>query len=83
MHEKSIGASDEWYTPPFIFDALGLEFDLDPCSPGEDHWVPATTVYTSGGIERDWFGTVFMNPPFGPAPYSRQNTPGSQLNASG
>jgi hypothetical protein len=33
-HENSIGESDEWYTPPEIFDALGLTFDLDPCSPG-------------------------------------------------
>ncbi len=33
-HEPCVGASDDWYTPPFIFDALGLVFDLDPCSPG-------------------------------------------------
>jgi hypothetical protein len=23
----------EWYTPPYIFDALGCRFDLDPASP--------------------------------------------------
>ena len=26
--------SQEWYTPPYIFDALGCRFDLDPASPG-------------------------------------------------
>jgi hypothetical protein len=58
--------SDQWYTPPHIFEAIGLEFDLDPCSPGEGlcH-VPAKTVFTQEGLEREWFGRVFMNPPFG------------------
>jgi len=67
QHEPSVGASDEWFTPPSIFDALGLEFDLDPCSPGADHWVPASRVFTKAhdGLARDWSGLVFMNPPFG------------------
>ena len=63
--ETCIGASDDWYTPPEIFKALGLRFDLDPCSPGLGHWVPADTVYTERGLERDWHGRVFVNPPFG------------------
>jgi hypothetical protein len=32
-HEPCIGLSSDWFTPPEIFAALGLEFDLDPCSP--------------------------------------------------
>lgn len=66
-HEPSIGASDDWYTPPAIFDALGLTFDLDPCSPGPGHWVPARKVYTKAddGLRQPWAGIVFMNPPFG------------------
>lgn len=66
-HEPSIGASDDWYTPPHIFDALGMTFDLDPCSPGPGHWVPARKVYTKAddGLPRPWDGIVFMNPPFG------------------
>ena len=66
-HEPCVGASDEWYTPPEIFQALGLVFDLDPCSPGPGHWVPAQTIYTrvDDGLARPWFGRVFVNPPFG------------------
>ena len=66
-HEPCIGASDEWYTPPEIFDALGETFDLDPCSPGAEHWVPARRVYTKAedGLAQPWDGFVFMNPPFG------------------
>ena len=66
-HEKSIGQSDEWFTPPEIFSALNTRFDLDPCSPGPNHWVPAAQVYTreDDGLLAPWHGFVFMNPPFG------------------
>lgn len=66
-YENNIGESDEWYTPYYIFDALGMHFDLDPCSPGVPHWVPAKKVYTKkdDGLSQKWHGTVFMNPPFG------------------
>jgi hypothetical protein len=65
--EPSIGATDDWYTPPPIFAALGLRFALDPCSPGPDHWVPADRIYTKAdnGLVQPWQGLVFMNPPFG------------------
>jgi len=65
--ENSIGESDEWYTPPEIFGALGIVFDLDPCSPGISHWVPAFFAFTKAddGLSREWTGRVFMNPPFG------------------
>lgn len=63
-----VGESDEWYTPREIFDALGLTFDLDPCSPGPRHWVPARRIYTKAddGLSKDWSGQlVYCNPPFG------------------
>ena len=64
--KMGIGETSEWYTPQWIFDALGLEFDLDPCSPGKDHWVPAKHTYDekTNGLMKPWFGLVFMNPPF-------------------
>lgn len=66
-HEPSIGQSDDWYTPPDIFEAMGIRFDLDPCSPGPGHWVPADRIYTiaDDGLSRPWAGRVWMNPPFG------------------
>lgn len=58
---------DEWYTPRDVFKAMDCVFDLDPCSPGVNHWVPSRRVYTKedDGLTRDWEGFVFMNPPFG------------------
>ena len=69
VHETAVGKTTEWYTPKRIFDALGLKFDLDPCSPGKDiaHWVPAETHYTllNDGLSKKWHGSVWLNPPYG------------------
>lgn len=60
------GASCEWYTPPHIFDAIGISFDLDPCSPvGGIPWVPARHHFSESGLDREWFGSVWLNPPYG------------------
>ena len=42
LHEQSQGATDEWYTPPYVFAALGCVFDVDAASPGKDvvPWIP-------------------------------------------
>ena len=57
----------EWYTPRYIFDAMGCNFDLDPASPGSDvvPWVPARRHYTNTGLEQEWSGFVWLNPPYG------------------
>ena len=68
-HESTYNESKEWYTPKYIFDALGLTFDLDPCSPGADivPWVPARRhiTPTENGRNAPWHGSVWMNPPYG------------------
>jgi hypothetical protein len=62
-----MGATDEWYTPPHVFRALGCSFDLDVSSPGQTvtPWIPASRFITRGGLEENWSGFVWMNPPFG------------------
>jgi hypothetical protein len=61
--------SDDWHTPPEIFAALGLRFDLDPCAPLDrtHYFVPADKFYTKNddGLAQSWHGLTFMNPPFG------------------
>jgi hypothetical protein len=66
-HELSIGQSDEWYTPPEVFDAIGLRFDMDVASPGAAvvPWVPAAEHVTSYSQFLEWRGRIWMNPPFG------------------
>lgn len=67
IHEQCLGATDEWYTPPHVFEALGTEFHVDVASPGHEvtPWIPAGYFFTSRSLERLWYGFVWMNPPFG------------------
>jgi hypothetical protein len=68
LHEQSVGATDEWYTPKYVFDALGCTFDMDVASPGQSitPWIPAKEFITELGLIRQWAGYCWMNPPFGP-----------------
>lgn len=61
--------SVEWYTPAWVFRAIGLTFDLDVASPHDmETAVPAAKKYTvfDNGLSKPWFGRVWMNPPYGP-----------------
>lgn len=63
-----VGVTEEWYTPPAIFEALGLSFDLDPAHPVERlPWVPAAQTYCvyDDGLSLPWHGRVWLNPPYG------------------
>jgi hypothetical protein len=64
-HERP-GKSDEWYTPAYIFEAMGCRFDLDVASPenGPLH-VPTSRWISRDSLSLDWTGFVWMNPPFG------------------
>lgn len=60
------GLSDEWYTPKYIFDALGCYFDLDVAAPrGIKTFVPAGDKLSACSLETPWHGFVWMNPPYG------------------
>lgn len=61
-HERpNKGSTDRWLTPLPIVQSLG-EFDLDPC--GEEFHPTAKTIYTENGLGREWFGRVWLNPPY-------------------
>lgn len=57
---------DDWRTPLYIVKALG-EFDLDPCADIVEPTRLAKHGYTieDDGLEKEWFGRVFVNPPYG------------------
>ncbi len=63
-------ATHEWYTSPEVYDALGLTFDVDPCSPGREivPWSPARVHLTKreDGLTTPWwrqgYKRGFMNP---------------------
>lgn len=45
--------SDAWYTPPWVFEGLGVTFDLDVAAPADPlPWVPARQRYTVGDESR-------------------------------
>ncbi|PYD63530.1 adenine methyltransferase [Gluconacetobacter entanii] len=69
-HHAAPGQSDEWFTPPEIFEALGVTFDLDVAQPETGRAflsVPCRRFLTvsDNGLTAPWDGFVWMNPPFG------------------
>jgi site-specific DNA-methyltransferase (adenine-specific) len=58
--------SQEWETPSEVFGKLNQEFhfDLDPCATKENAKCPRFYTKTEDGLKQDWFGNVFVNPPF-------------------
>jgi len=67
-HDNVDNKSVDWYTPPWVFERLGLLFSLDPCQPeGGVPWIPTCQYYTEkdDGLIQPWDGLVWCNPPYG------------------
>jgi hypothetical protein len=61
------GETNIWLTPPEIIQELG-PFDLDPCAaPSPRPWPTAKhhIELPDNGLDADWFGRVWLNPPYG------------------
>lgn len=68
----SLEKSDEHYTPKWLFDQMGIRFDLDVAAPRGGSHVPTDKYYTEedNGLVQPWIGNVWMNPPFSkPSPW--------------
>ena len=59
---------DEWLTPPSLIKSLGW-FNLDPCAPTPETrpWPTAENHFCidDDGLNQDWHGRVWCNPPYG------------------
>jgi hypothetical protein len=62
------GVTNTWLTPQYFFEELG-EFDLDPCAaPQPRPFATAKKMIAEcegDGLAADWFGRVWLNPPYG------------------
>lgn len=62
------GKTNIWLTPKHIIDQLG-PFDFDPCAAPKPRPFPTAAVMNSeddaDGLSIDWFGRVWLNPPYG------------------
>ena len=60
--------TNDYYTPKWLFDSMGLEFDIDVAAPKQGiPWIPAKEWFSqeNDGLAQDWKGQlVWMNPPF-------------------
>lgn len=64
--EQATGATDEWYTPPYVFAAPATIFDLDVAMPKAPlYWIPTLDFITEDSLSKTWKGFVWCNSPFG------------------
>lgn len=67
VHEATTNETVEWYTPPWLFEALGVVFDVDPCA-NPDKSTPARRhiCLPTDGLNAEWGeGMAWVNPPYG------------------
>ena len=59
--------TDQWATPQYLFDQLDREFhfNLDVCADETNHKCARYFDRLMNGLEQEWTGTCWMNPPYG------------------
>jgi hypothetical protein len=58
------GKTNTWLTPLPLIHSLG-EFDLDPCAYPGHKTAKEMICLPDCGLKNDWFGRVWLNPPYG------------------
>lgn len=58
------GKTNTWLTPLHIVNALG-SFDMDPCGVTGHQTADRLICLPDCGLEREWTGRVWLNPPYG------------------
>lgn len=72
-HVVNNSGDNEWYTPAVYIEAARQvmgSIDLDPASNDyANQTVRASTYYTeeTNGLDKEWFGNIWMNPPYSTA----------------
>ena len=65
---QTVGNTEEWETPQWLFNKLDAEFHftLDPCATDLNCKCEKHYTKEDDGLSKDWKGeTVFCNPPYG------------------
>lgn len=66
--QKIMFSSDkqDWTTPQYIYDQLNKEFAFvtDVASSEENHKAPNYFTKEDSGLDKQWKGSCFMNPPY-------------------
>lgn len=59
--------TDDWSTPHDFFEQLNahFNFELDVCATPENAKCARYFTEQENGLEQEWTGTVWMNPPYG------------------
>lgn len=66
--EQSEGLTDNYYTPPAVFNALDCgRFSMDVAAAKNplEAFVDAEVYISEMGLEADWIGFIWCNPPYG------------------
>lgn len=59
------GKTNTWLTPLELVNSLGV-FDIDPCGfPGHKTAETLFCLPEDNGLEMDWHGRIWLNPPYG------------------
>lgn len=70
--KENYSPNDTILTPKWVFEELGITFDVDVAHPEFETHVPCKRWYTeqNDGLKSEWSGVIWLNPPYSnPTPW--------------